>query len=103
MSSNLSLGITLTAFGLGSAMAAFGTVDNRIASIGQTINKLKGQQKTALGNMDREWVWGGKSVKKYANEVDRLDRRIAKLTEHKARLQNLGEQFEKNSKRSLDS
>jgi division protein CdvB (Snf7/Vps24/ESCRT-III family) len=96
MSSNLSLGLTLTAVGLGSVTAAFGTVNKRITSIGQTVEKLKARQKTATDQMNRGWALGNNAVMKYAREVEHLDKRIAKLSAHKARLQTLGEQFDKN-------
>jgi hypothetical protein len=69
MSGNLSLGITLTAAGLGATMAAFGTVNKRIASIGENIDKLKGRQKIATEQMDRGWALGNNAVAKYARET----------------------------------
>jgi hypothetical protein len=96
MSKTLALGITLTAFGFGGAVAAFGTVNERIGSIGKTIDKLKGQQKTALQNMDREWVYGGNAVKKYATEVDKLDKKMQLLATRKLRLETVGAQHNAN-------
>lgn len=96
MSKTLALGITLTAFGFGGAVAAFGSVNERIGSIGKTIDKLKGQQKTALQNMDREWVYGGNSVKKYAAEVDKLDKKLQALATRKLRLETVGAQHSAN-------
>lgn len=96
MATNLSLGITLTLIGASAAAGALGTVGQRVDSIGQAIDKLKTRQKTALGNMDREWVWGGNSVKKYADEVDKLDRKIQTLATRQERIRNLGEQMNKN-------
>jgi hypothetical protein len=78
MSTNLSLGLTLTALGAGSALAALGSVNNRIASIGQNIDKLKGRQKIATEQMDRCWALGNDAVAKYAREVAYLDKRIGK-------------------------
>ena len=46
--------------------------------------------------MDREWVWGGDAVKRYATEVDKLDKRIQALSRHKVRLESLGTQHEEN-------
>lgn len=54
------------------------------------------QQKAALANMDREWVWGGTSVQRYAAEVDKLDKRIATLSQRKVRLEVLGAQHTAN-------
>lgn len=54
------------------------------------MEKLKGQQKAALQSMDREWVYGGNAVKKYANEVERLDKKLQQLASRKHRLETLG-------------
>lgn len=96
MSKTLKLGIVISALGFGSAASAFGTINSRVSSLGQTIDKLKTQQKSALASMDREWVWGGDSIKKYAAEVDKLDRRIQSLSQSKVRLEMLGNQHAQN-------
>lgn len=96
MSKTLKLGIVISALGFGSAASAFGTVNSRVSSLGQTIDKLKVQQKAALTSMDREWLWGGDAVKKYAAEVDKLDRRIQSLSQSKVRLEMLGNQHAQN-------
>ncbi|MBS1186682.1 MAG: hypothetical protein H6R04_700 [Burkholderiaceae bacterium] len=90
MSKTLSLGIVLTALGAGSVMGVIGGVSDRISSIGRTVEKLQGQQKTALAAMDREWVWGGNSVKKYLDQVEKLDRKIETLSQRKIKLEALG-------------
>lgn len=96
MSKTLKLGIIISALGFGGTAAAFGTVTSRVSSLGQTIDKLKTQQKSALASMDREWVWGGDAVKKYAAEVDKLDKRIQSLSQNKVRLEMLGNQHSQN-------
>lgn len=96
MSKTLSLGIVISAVGFGRAAAAFGTVNDRVGHIGRTIDKLKTQQKAALANMDREWLWGGESVKRYAGEVDKLDRKIQALAQRRLRLEALGTQHGQN-------
>jgi len=92
----LSLGIAISLLGAGSTAAAFGTVEQRVNSLGHTLDKLKLRQKTALENMDREWVWGGESIKKYAGQVEKLDARIEKLAARQSRLRSLGEQHAAN-------
>lgn len=96
MSKILAFGIMISALGAGAASAAFGTVGDRINSIGRTVDKLKVQQKSALQSMDREWVYGGNSVKKYGQEVDKLDAKILKLTQRQERLRMLGERHNQN-------
>lgn len=46
--------------------------------------------------MDREWVWGGDAVKRYATEVEKLDKRIQTLSQRKVRLEMLGTQHSQN-------
>lgn len=46
--------------------------------------------------MDREWVWGGEAVKRYATEVEKLDKRIQTLSQRKVRLEMLGTQHSEN-------
>lgn len=82
--------------GFGGAAASLGTVNDRISSIGRTVDKLKVQQKNALANMEREWVWGGDAVKRYATEVEKLDKRIQTLSQRKVRLEMLGGQHAQN-------
>lgn len=96
MSKTLSLGIVISALGFGGAAASLGTVNDRISSIGRTVDKLKVQQKNALANMEREWVWGGDAVKRYATEVEKLDKRIQTLSQRKVRLEMLGGQHAQN-------
>ncbi len=96
MSKMLKLGIVISALGFGNTASAFGTVSSRVTALGQTIDKLKMQQKAALTSMDREWVYGGAAVKKYAGEVDALDKRIKALTADKMRLEQLGGQHSQN-------
>lgn len=60
------------------------------------MEKLKGQQKAALQSMDREWAYGGNAVKKYANEVDRLDKKLQQLATRKHRLETLGAEHDAN-------
>lgn len=60
------------------------------------MEKLKGQQKAALQSMDREWVYGGNAVKKYANEVEKLDKKLQALASRKHRLQALGAEHDAN-------
>lgn len=92
----LSLGIVISALGFGGAAASLGSVNDRISSIGRTVEKLKVQQKSALTSMDREWVWGGDAVKRYATEVEKLDKRIQTLSQRKVRLEMLGTQHSQN-------
>lgn len=60
------------------------------------MDKLKGQQKAALQSMDREWVYGGNAVKKYAAEVDKLDKKLQALATRKHRLETLGAEHSAN-------
>ena len=63
------------------AASAIGNVNQRIANMGSTIEKLKTKQKDALTSMEREALWGGDAVRKWAAEVDRLDKKIQDLSQ----------------------
>ncbi|MDR1311100.1 MAG: phage tail tape measure protein [Burkholderiaceae bacterium] len=95
-SSSLSLGLVFTATGIGAVLGAMGSVNTRIASIGEKIDKLKGQQRAALSSMEREWIWGGNAVQKYATQVEKLDREISKLGQRKIRIETLSAQHTSN-------
>ena len=92
----LSLGLMITAVGVGAAAAALGTIGTRVESIGKKVEDFNKRRGVALQNMEREWAFGGTAVRKYAAEVERLDKKIASLTGRKAALHSLGEQHAKN-------
>lgn len=96
MSKVITLGLVLSMAGFGAAAGAVGSVNSRIASIGKTLDSLKGQQKTALDSMHREWASGGNGVIKYATEIDRLAKKIDQLAAKKAKLQALGQVHDAN-------
>lgn len=90
MSKTLSLGLVINAVGFSQAAQALGSVDKRIDAIGSTIDRMRTRQREAMQSMDREYVWGGNSVRKYAEEIDRLGARIDSLTARQRRLAELG-------------
>lgn len=92
----LSIGLIVTATGMGGAAALLGTVNDRVKSIGSTVELLKGKQAAALRQMEHEWVWAGDGVKKYGREVDRIGARIERLTQHQNRLQMWGDMHARN-------
>jgi TP901 family phage tail tape measure protein len=76
--------------GFSQASQALGSVDRRIDAIGSAIDRMKKRQRDGMQAMDREYVWGGNSVRKYAEEIDRLGKHIDALTARKTRLRELG-------------
>lgn len=89
MSTNVSLGITLTLMGAATTAGMLGTVSQRIDSINRELTELKGKRND-LGAMSRDWALGGEAVRKYGSEVEKLGRRIEQLTFRANRLQVLG-------------
>lgn len=90
MAKTLSLGLVIHAMGFSQASQAIGSVDKRIDAIGSAIDRMKKRQRDGMQAMDREYVWGGNSVRKYAEEIDRLGKHIDALTARKTRLHELG-------------
>ncbi|MGP8438677.1 hypothetical protein [Paraburkholderia fungorum] len=90
MAKTLSLGLMINAVGFSSAAHALGSVEKRIDAIGTTIDRMKTRQRDAMQAMDRELVWGGKGVRKYAEEIDRLGGHIDALNAKRVRLDMIG-------------
>jgi hypothetical protein len=91
MAKILKLGLVISAVGFSAVAREIGTVDSRVSAIGSTLERLKTRQRDAMQAMDREYTDGGKSVRRYADEVERLGRRIDGLAAKEQRLKAIGD------------
>lgn len=89
MSTNISLGITVSLLGAATVAGSLGTVEQRIGSINRSAERWR-EKRAHLVAMSRDWRANSQEAQRFAREIATVDKRLATLAAQANRLQVLG-------------
>lgn len=88
MSQTLSIGLTISAIGLGGVLGAFGKVNERVASLGSELDRLRSKRNSLKETLQNPFIEGSKVAALYERDLAKVERRIVSLREHRENLRS---------------